>query len=150
MESTDGPAGRGAGPPADPGPPPHAVDPSSGMYDHGPPAKSIQATVLCLEFAPIGRAPVRSKAPGPRGGRVRSPSFAAGEWAARRMPQAAGTRLAGAEKGRPVLDEAPGAAERAWGEGRRIPDTHGYLIQPFAFRNSRATSSGLRFLPATS
>jgi hypothetical protein len=43
---------------------------------------------------------------------------------AEERPRRAGTRLAGAEQGRLVLDEAPGVAEGTRGEGRQTYDTH--------------------------
>ena len=43
---------------------------------------------------------------------------------AEERPGRAGTRLAGAEQGRLVLDEAPGVAEGTRGEGRQTYDTH--------------------------
>ena len=53
---------------------------------------------------------------------------------AEKRPGRAGTRLAGAEQGRPVFDEAPGAAGCVGGESRRISDTHD-LAQFLSYRS---------------
>ena len=42
------------------------------------------------------------------------------------------------EQGRPVFDEAPGAAERVGGESRRIPNKHDYLLDiAFTFSSKK-------------
>jgi hypothetical protein len=83
------------------------------------------ASPVCPKYTRISRAPgaLQDAEPAGRPGSV-AVSRPWRDGGAEERPGRAGTRHAGAEQGRPVLDEAQGVAERSRGEGRQTYDTH--------------------------